>query len=90
MNISSASASARYCNYILYNVNKPAISYNGITVDLNRRLRQHNNEIKGGARSTVANSPGWRYLAIITCPTFTKNTALSLEWHLQLFGQTPF
>ena len=73
---------SRYYNYILYNVNKPNISYNGYTIDLARRIRQHNNEIKGGARSTVINSPGWQYLAVITCPTFTKNSAMAVEWKI--------
>ena len=31
--------------------------YCGITNDLSRRLRQHNGEIKGGAKYTRANTP---------------------------------
>lgn len=31
--------------------------YCGITNDLSKRLRQHNGEIKGGAKYTYANSP---------------------------------
>ena len=75
--------SNRFYNYILYNVNKPTITYNGYTVNLQRRIRQHNNEIKGGARATVMNSPGWQYLAVISCPTFTKNTAMQVEWYIK-------
>ena len=57
-------------------------TYIGATVDLNHRLRQHNNELKGGARATtmkvkqgktwqrachIANFPDWR-------------SALQFEW----------
>jgi predicted GIY-YIG superfamily endonuclease len=57
-------------------------TYVGATVDLNHRLRQHNNELKGGARATtmkvkqgkiwqrvchIANFPDWR-------------SALQFEW----------
>ena len=73
----------RFYNYILYNVNKPNLTYSGYTVNLQNRIRQHNNIISGGARATVLNSPGWKYLSIISCETFTKNTAMSLEWHVQ-------
>jgi len=31
--------------------------YTGITTDITRRLRQHNGEIKGGARYTLARRP---------------------------------
>lgn len=31
--------------------------YTGITTDVSRRLRQHNGEIKGGARYTLARRP---------------------------------
>lgn len=34
-------------------------TYIGITTDLKRRLRQHNKEIVGGAKSTVRWAPNW-------------------------------
>ena len=38
--------------YIIYNKNK---SYVGITNNLNKRIRQHNGMIKGGAKYTTSN-----------------------------------
>lgn len=77
-----------YC-YILYN-GRNAKTYNGYTTDPHRRLRQHNSEICGGARATTCDSkregPGfWRFLAVIECKhdDWTKNRALSLEWHIR-------
>ena len=46
--------------YLLYCDNS---TYVGATVDLNRRLRQHNKEISGGAMATgrkVANGKIWK------------------------------
>lgn len=75
---------AHYC-YILYNL-KNNKTYNGYTVNLERRLRQHNREIKGGARYTTNNAAKdgfeWRYLAVVEGAP-TKNIALSLEWHIK-------
>jgi predicted GIY-YIG superfamily endonuclease len=70
-----------YC-YIL--ANAPDNTYNGYTNNLQRRIRQHNSEIKGGARCTSGRGP-WEYLAIITSndEAFTKQRALSLEWHIK-------
>lgn len=70
-----------YC-YILYNASDN--TYNGFTNNLERRLRQHNCIIKGGAKCTSGRGP-WEYLAIITSDdeSFTKRRALSLEWHIK-------
>lgn len=50
---------------------------------MQRRLRQHNGELKGGARSTRRNAGNWEFLAVITCNEFTKQNALSFEWHIR-------
>ena len=71
--------STHYC-YVIYN--DQGLTYNGYTVDPARRLRQHNKEIKGGAKYTSRHS-GWKYLYIVTSPQFTKNTALSFEWSVK-------
>ena len=74
--------------YILHN-DKNNKTYNGYTNNLERRLRQHNMEIKGGAKYTtrevVKNAVTWRYLCVVTSPSedFTKQKALSLEWHIK-------
>jgi predicted GIY-YIG superfamily endonuclease len=73
-----------YC-YILYNL-KNNKTYNGYTVNIERRLRQHNCEIKGGARYTTraqkCDGIEWKYLAIISGSP-TQKIALSLEWHIK-------
>ena len=67
-------------------------TYVGYTTDPLRRLRQHNGEIKGGARRTRTGGKGtWEILFVIEVevpepsPTklFGKHEALSLEWHLK-------
>lgn len=67
--------------YVLYSGNR---TYVGYTVNPARRVRQHNGLIKGGARATRRAS-NWAFLAIVTSAdtAFTKNQALSLEWHLK-------
>lgn len=58
-------------------------TYNGYTNNICRRIRQHNGEIKGGARGTKGRQ--WKYIAIVTSlePSFDKSSALSLEWHIR-------
>jgi predicted GIY-YIG superfamily endonuclease len=77
---------SHYC-YILAN-DRDQATYNGYTTHLERRLRQHNGELKGGAKFTTRRSCRgcrWRYLVTVTCddPAFDKRTALSLEWHIR-------
>lgn len=60
-------------------------TYVGATVDPDRRLRQHNKEIKGGARATgarVASGHQWRRLCrVVGFPD--NHAALSFEWRLK-------
>ena len=74
-----------YNCYMLYNdVNTR--TYTGSTNDIYRRIRQHNGEIKGGARYTTreaVNGIVWSYLLVLTSESLTKRLALSLEWHLK-------
>jgi hypothetical protein len=74
-------------------------TYNGYTNNPKRRLRQHNGEIKGGARytsrplrpssSSSSKEFGedrrrhWKFLALIESPQFSHTSALSFEWHLK-------
>ena len=57
-------------------------TYIGATVDLERRLRQHNKEIKGGAVATsnkVLNGEVWSYVCYVeNFPNY--NEALKFEW----------
>lgn len=52
-------------------------TYVGATVDIKRRLRQHNGEIKGGAKSTRGFRP-WKLLRLIG-PIGTQKLALKEE-----------
>lgn len=68
-----------YC-YILKNDidNK---TYNGFTVNLNRRIRQHNGLLVGGAKFTTSSRP-WKIYAVLT-GFKTKSEALSCEWKIK-------
>ena len=55
-------------------------TYVGYTVNIARRLRQHNGEIKGGAKSTHYGRP-WKMICYIA--GFPDNTtALQFEWRM--------
>jgi predicted GIY-YIG superfamily endonuclease len=58
-------------------------TYVGYTINPTKRLRQHNGEIKGGAKYTSRNGRAWQYIAIISSPAFDNHLALSLEWHMK-------
>lgn len=68
-----------YQVYIIYcdATNK---SYVGYTVDIQKRLRQHNGEIKGGARATRHGN--WRLVALLD-DIATRSEAMSIEWHVK-------
>ena len=63
-----------YC-YLLVSDNK---TYVGATVDPDRRLRQHNGEISGGAKATRGHV--WQRKALVG-PFNNDHDALSFEWH---------
>ena len=60
-------------------------TYVGATVDLERRLRQHNKEIKGGAISTRAKvSNGQIWVRVAHVENFPDwQAALQFEWRLK-------
>jgi structure-specific endonuclease subunit SLX1 len=57
-------------------------TYIGATVDLDKRIRQHNKELKGGATATslkVLNGEIWSYICYVeNFPNW--NEALKFEW----------
>lgn len=63
-----------YC-YLLACDNK---TYVGATIDPDRRLRQHNGEISGGAKATRGHV--WERKALVG-PFEDNHKALSFEWH---------
>ena len=50
--------------YYVYWIQSGTRAYIGASVDLNRRLRQHNSEIAGGSCRTRGNGP-WKYIVAI-------------------------
>jgi structure-specific endonuclease subunit SLX1 len=64
-----------------YLLSSPTSSYIGFTVNLERRLRQHNREIKGGAKKTKNKGP-WTMVAHIR-GFRSRVEALQFEWMLQ-------
>ena len=67
--------------YIIYS-KSTGRTYNGYTNHLSRRIRQHNQEIKGGARATKRASD-WEYACWITCPDWDRVDALKFEWQVK-------
>jgi structure-specific endonuclease subunit SLX1 len=69
-------------SYVYLLVSTGGNTYVGATVDLNRRLRQHNKEIKGGAHATgikVAQGETWTRAAHVSgFPDW--QAALQFEW----------
>lgn len=75
---------AHYC-YILENTYEPHVNrtYNGYTNNPNRRIRQHNQEIKGGAKVTTRyGNKSWIYSAIVKGFPDEVN-ALQCEWRIK-------
>jgi len=70
----------KYFCYILQQTDIiSSLNYVGYTVNYNRRIRQHNGIIKGGARFTKNRGP-WQFLAVMTCSTWNNIRALQVEW----------
>ena len=65
-----------YCYIISNEFGK---TYNGYTVNLKRRLRQHNKELVGGAKRTKVGN--WRFIAILS-GFYDNHEALSCEWKI--------
>ncbi|CAK9034968.1 Myosin-J heavy chain (Myosin-5b) [Durusdinium trenchii] len=65
-------------------------TYIGATNNFERRIRQHNGEIKGGARYTTAQNLGvpghWAAKVLVQVPD--KSTALSVEYRAKRRGRT--
>ena len=75
--------------YLLQSIVKPRRTYVGYTVNPSKRLRQHNGEIKGGAKKTSRDRP-WRMICYISGFPDSR-TALQFEWnnnHPKMMGLT--
>jgi predicted GIY-YIG superfamily endonuclease len=64
-------------------------TYIGATVDVNRRLRQHNKELTGGARRTTAKaSVGLKWQRILYVSGFSDSRhALQFEWRWKFISR---
>ena len=67
------------CDWLCYVIRSDNRSYVGITNNLARRLRQHNGEIKGGAKATR----GRQWSLVCTVHDFPSVKALKqFEWRM--------
>lgn len=62
-----------------YLIENQGATYVGVSPDPVRRLRQHNNEISGGAKYTTSKGFGWTHVCIVE-GFKTKIEALQFEW----------
>ncbi len=67
-----------YCVYLLVNTSNK-YTYLGITNNSDRRIRQHNGIIKGGARYTCAKKGDGEWKYHLKIKNLTKREALSME-----------
>ena len=67
--------------YYVYWIQSGNRAYIGASVDLKKRLRQHNSEIVGGSCRTCGRGP-WRYVVAIE-GFRTWHEALCFEWRFQ-------
>jgi predicted GIY-YIG superfamily endonuclease len=83
------STSKKHFCYILFD--KFGYTYNGYTNNKKRRIRQHNQEIKGGAKYTTKKQSftkdkyHWKYILSISSDDqrFDYRKALSMEWFIK-------
>lgn len=78
-------SSNHYC-YILEVEGDARYNYVGYTVNMARRIRQHNGELAGGAKITTRKSVlghSWRVIALVTSDKFDHRRALSCEWWIK-------
>jgi structure-specific endonuclease subunit SLX1 len=68
-----------WCVYLLCTIEPPTKTYVGATIDVDRRLRQHNGELSGGAKATSTVPGGWYRVCYVK--GFADNhEALRFEW----------
>lgn len=59
-------------------------TYNGYTVNLHKRIRQHNGHLVGGARATKRGVNDWQYVFFVTSPEWVcVSDAMKFEWSVK-------
>ena len=72
----------KWYNYIIFDKKfKSKKTYIGSTINPTRRFRQHNQEIKGGAKYTRGGK--WIPYIVLYDLFHTKSSVLSYEWNLK-------
>ena len=54
-------------------------TYAGVSPDVHKRLRKHNNEITGGAKYTLSKGPGWKHVCLVH-GFRSKIESMQFEW----------
>jgi predicted GIY-YIG superfamily endonuclease len=72
--------------YCLATVEEPVNTYIGATVDVDRRLAQHNGEKTGGAKCTSKRPECWYRVCYIQ-GFLDNHQALSFEWHWKYYSK---
>ena len=65
--------------WVFYLIENNGCTYAGVSPDPVRRLRQHNGEIKGGAKYTTSKGPGWSHICLVH-GFQNKIQAMQFEW----------
>ena len=65
--------------WIFYLIENNGCTYAGVSPDPVRRLRQHNGEIKGGAKYTTSKGPGWKHICLVH-GFQNKIQSMQFEW----------
>lgn len=72
--------------YCLSTIDEPYQTYIGATMDIDKRLKQHNGILRGGARATSRRPGQWHRICYVKGFTHWK-LALSFEWHWKHFSR---
>ncbi|CAH8332434.1 unnamed protein product [Eruca vesicaria subsp. sativa] len=79
---SKVSSPKSWSVYLILSTSEPIKTYVGITTDFARRLKQHNGEIKGGAKASTAGRP-WLCACIITGFTcLSQASSFESKWKI--------
>ena len=66
-------------NWVFYIIQNKNYTYAGVSPTPIKRLRQHNSEIKGGAKYTTSKGEGWEHICLVKGFN-NKIEALQFEW----------